>query len=130
MATDTSMDVSIWDKIGDGITAASDGVSRFLTRLFGASNERYVRKLGYIRNRDGTHAVAPGSMLAHVNDLEPKMQALSADELKQTTARLRGRLRQRATLDELLPEAFAAFREAGRRTKNMRHFDSQILGGI
>ncbi len=130
MATDTSMEVSIWDKIGDGITAASDGVSRFLTRLFGASNERYVRKLGYIRNKDGTHAVAPGSLLAQVNDLEPKMHALSADELKQTTVRLRERLAKGATLDELLPEAFAACREAALRTKNMRHFDSQILGGI
>src|SRR5690349_5133197 len=85
MATDTStsMDVSIWERIGDGLLAASDGISRFLTRLFGASNERYVRKLGYIRSSGPTkpHSVIAGSLLAQVNDLEPQMKALSDDEL-------------------------------------------------
>jgi preprotein translocase subunit SecA len=134
MATDTStsMDVGIWERIGDGLLAASDGVSRFLTRLFGASNERYVRKLGYIpsRNPSVPPTVVPGGMLAQVNELEPQMQALSDEELRQMTPRLREKLSQGATLEDLLPEAFAACREAAFRTKNMRHFDVQILGGI
>ncbi len=135
MATDTSTSTSMenfWGTIADGLSAASDGISRFLTRLFGASNERYVRKLGYIRASDPTkpHSVIPGSLLAQVNALEEQMRALSDEELRQTTPRLREKLRQGATLDDLLPEAFAACREAGRRTKNMRHFDVQILGGV
>ena len=58
------------------------------------------------------------------------MNALSDDELKGLTPKFRERLAKGETLDDLLPEAFAACREAGRRTKNMRHFDVQILGGI
>src|SRR5262249_26550549 len=57
------------------------------------------------------------------------MHALSDEELKGITPKLRERLAKGATLDELMPEAFAACREAGWRTKNMRHFDVQILGG-
>src|SRR5262249_34876024 len=72
----------------------------------------------------------PGSLLAQVNDLEEKMRALSDEELKALTPALRQRLANGATLDDLLPEAFAACRQAGRRTKNMRHFDVQIVGGI
>jgi preprotein translocase subunit SecA len=136
MATDTTTQSStleeLWDKFTDGLTAASDGVSRFLTRLFGASNERYVRKLGYIPSNDPAKppTIIAGSILTQVNDLEEKMKALSDDELRQTTPRLREKLAQGATLEDLLPEAFAACREAARRTKNMRHFDVQILGGV
>src|SRR6516162_6309821 len=135
MATDTSNSTTLeafWERLGDGLLAASDGISRFLTRLFGASNERSVRKLGSIASRNPATppTVTPGSLLAQVNELQPQMKALSDDELRQTTPRLRERLRQGATLEDLLPEAFAACREAGRRTKNMRHFDVQILGGV
>ncbi len=132
MATDPKIDVSIWEKIGDGLSAFAESVGRFLTPLLGASNERYVRKLGYIRpNKAGAiHTVLPGSLLAQVNELEDRMRGLSDEELRQTTPRLRERLAQGATLEDLLPEAFAACREAGRRTKNMRHFDVQILGGV
>ncbi|HXG12946.1 MAG TPA: preprotein translocase subunit SecA [Gemmataceae bacterium] len=130
MSTETTMDVSFWEKLGDGLSAFSEGVARFLTRVFGSSNERYIRSLGYIRAKDGSHQVVPGSLLAQINDLEERMKALSDDELRQMTPKLREKLAQGATLDELLPEAFAACREAARRTKNMRHFDVQILGGI
>src|SRR5215471_11274188 len=58
------------------------------------------------------------------------MQALSDEELRGLTPKFRERLAQGATLDDLLPEVFAACREAGKRTKNMRHFDVQMLGGI
>src|SRR5271167_3110510 len=130
-ATSTTME-QVWERIGDGLLAASDNISRFLTRLFGASNERYVRKLGYIpsRNPATPPTVIAGSILAQVNALEERTKALSNEELRQTTPRLREKLRQGATLDDLMPEAFAACREAAFRTKNMRHFDVQILGGV
>src|SRR5438093_181698 len=130
MATDTAMDVGLWDKFGDAMTAFSEWTSRSLTRLFGSSNERYIRSLGYIRTNDGSYTVTPGSHLAQVNALEPKMKALSDEELRNLTPQLRERLKKGETLEDLLPEAFAACREAAFRTKNMRHFDVQILGGV
>src|SRR5207302_906017 len=77
-----------------------------------------------------SYRVIPGLMLQQVNVLEEKMHALSDEELKALTPVFRERLAQGATLDDLLPEAYAACREAALRTKNMRHFDVQILGGI
>jgi preprotein translocase subunit SecA len=132
MASDTSMDVGFWEKLSDRLSAFSEGVGKFLTRLFGASNERYVRALGYVRpNKPGAErTVVPGSLLAQVNALEDQMRALSDEELKALTPKLRERLSKGETLEDLLPEAFAACREAARRTKNMRHFDVQILGGV
>ncbi|MGH7222566.1 MAG: preprotein translocase subunit SecA, partial [Gemmataceae bacterium] len=132
MSSETSMDVGFWEKLSDGLSAFSEGVGTFLLRLFGSSNERVIRSLGYIRASapGATHTVIPGSLLAQVNELEEKMHALSDDELKALTPQLRERLAQGAALEDLLPEAFAACREAAFRTKNMRHFDVQILGGI
>jgi preprotein translocase subunit SecA len=130
MATETQVDISIWEKIGDGFSVFAEGVGRFLTRLLGSSNERVVRQLGYIRNKDGSYTVMPGLLLAQVNELEPSMQGLSDDELKAITPKLKEKLSQGATLEDILPEAFAACREAAKRTKNMRHFDVQILGGV
>jgi preprotein translocase subunit SecA len=124
-----SMDVSILEKIGDTFSAFSEAVAGFITRLLGSSNERHVKKLGYIRSKDGSHQVTPGSVLGLVNDLEPKIRAMSDEELRGLTPKFRERLRKGETLDDILPEAFAACREAGRRTKNMRHFDVQIVGG-
>jgi preprotein translocase subunit SecA len=125
------MDVTFLEKVGDTLTSFSEGFVGFLTRLLGSSNENYIRKLGYVRSKDKkSYTVVPGSLLARVNDLEPKMQALSAEELKALTPQLRERLKNGETLDDLLPEAFAACREAALRYKNMRHFDVQILGGI
>src|SRR5262249_51210955 len=49
MTTETTMDVPLWEKLGDGLSAFSEGVSKFLTRLFGSSNERTIRALGYLR---------------------------------------------------------------------------------
>jgi preprotein translocase subunit SecA len=65
-----------------------------------------------------------------VNALEPKFQALSDEELRQMTHTLRNRIAGGDTLDDLLPEAFAAVREAARRTMGLRHFDVQLIGGI
>lgn len=131
--TDTSTESgSFWEKIGDGLSAISEGVSRLLLRVFGSANERYVRKLGYIapRKPDEQAQVTPGSLLAQVNSFEEKMKALSDEELAGVTPKFRERLDKGETLDDILPEAFAACREAGRRTKNMRHYDVQILGGV
>jgi preprotein translocase subunit SecA len=132
MTTETSMDVSFLEKVGDFFGGLSEGVAGYLTRLFGSSNERYVRSLGYLRSKDPTAppTVVPGGFLAQVNALEDKMRGLSPEELKALTPQFRQRLANGETLEDLLPEAFAACREAGRRTKDMRHFDVQILGGI
>src|SRR5260370_42432509 len=114
MSTETTVNANIWERFTDGLSAFSEGVGRFLTQLMGSSNERFVRKLGYVRAKttDGEHTVIPGSLLAQINELEPQMQPLSDEELKGTAAKLRAKLAQGATLEDLLPEAFAATREA------------------
>ncbi len=132
MSTETKMDVGILEKIGDAFNAFSEKTVNFLTRLLGSSNERTIRKLGLIASKDPQkpYQVVPGSLLARINELEPRMQALTDTELKELTPKFRARLADGETLDDLLPEAFAACREAARRTKNMRHFDVQMIGGI
>ncbi|MBN2047087.1 MAG: hypothetical protein JW750_04510 [Anaerolineaceae bacterium] len=65
-----------------------------------------------------------------INGLEAKFEALSDDALRAKTDEFRGRLAQGETLDDLLPEAFAAVREASKRTIGLRHFDIQIVGSI
>ncbi len=129
MADETKVEGSFWEKLTDSIGAFGEGVVGFLGRLFGSSNERYVRNLGYIRGRDGEYTITPSSLLAQVNELEETMKAKSDDELKALTPHFRERLANGETLEDLMPEAFAACREAAFRTKNMRHFDVQILGG-
>jgi preprotein translocase subunit SecA len=130
MTTDSQLESSLWERFTDGITSVSEGVVGFLGRLFGSSNERMVRSLGYVRNRDGTHAIVANSMLDQVNALEPEMQGMTDEQLKEKSKEFRDRLDAGETLDDILPEAYAACREAGRRTKNMRHFDVQIIGGV
>jgi preprotein translocase subunit SecA len=133
MATESaSTTMDILERIGDGFNAFSEWCARLLTKLFGSSNERTIRKMGYIRTRDpnNPYTIVAGSQLAQVNALEEQMKALSEEELKAVTPKFRERLAQGETLNDLLPEAFAACREAARRTKNMRHYDVQILGGI
>jgi len=143
----------------------------FLARLFGSSNERLIRELGYIRpSGSESHTVEPGSVLDRVNSLEPLMQGFREEDFERLTADMRKRLGVEhtpfvkkgaanlavvnngdvapsesfttvvammentlppsPTLEDLLPFAFAACREVARRTKNMRHFDVQIIGGI
>ena len=124
-------DIGILERVGDSLTSLSEGFVNFLSRMLGSANENTVRKLGYVRSKDKkTYAVTPGSLLASVNELEPSMQALSDADLKALTPKFRERLADGEALDDLLPEAFAACREAGKRFKNMRHFDVQIVGGI
>ncbi len=67
---------------------------------------------------------------ARVNELEPRFQALSDEELREQTDIFKQRYQDGETLDDLLPEAFATVREASRRTLGMRHFDVQVIGAI
>ena len=137
MATETgnkkinNMEVSFWEKLGDSLNSFSESVGGFLTRLFGSSNERTVRTYGYFRPKNSIeHQVVAGSLLEQVNNLEPEMEALSDEELMGLTEKFRARLAEGETLENLLPEAFAACREAAKRSKKMRHYDVQIVGGI
>ncbi len=84
--------------------------------IFGSSNDRYLKKLDKI--------------VAEINALEPQIQALSDDEIKAQTPKLKDRLAAGETLDDILPEAFATVREAAVRTLGQRHYDVQLLGGI
>lgn len=80
---------------------------------------------------EGTKALKRAEpIVAQVNALEDGMKALSDVALKAKTAEFKKRLQEGATLDELAPEAFAAVREASRRTLGQRHFDVQLIGGM
>lgn len=84
--------------------------------IFGSSNERYVKSLDKI--------------VAQINGFEPTLEAYSDEELAAQTPKFRELLAGGATLDDILPEAFATVREASRRVFGMRHFDVQMIGGI
>ncbi|HLD70753.1 MAG TPA: preprotein translocase subunit SecA [Negativicutes bacterium] len=88
----------------------------FLSKIFGDANVKYIKSLQ--------------SVVEKINALEPAMQALSADQLKAKTAELKQLLATGHSLDAILPEAFAAIREAAKRTLNQRHFDVQLMGGM
>ena len=89
---------------------------KFLARFFGSRNQRLLRL--YQRLVDAANA------------FEPKMQALKDEDFPALTAAFRERLAAGETTDDLLPEAFAAVREAAKRSLGMRHFDVQFIGGI
>src|SRR5260370_24494697 len=132
MATETaSTTMDFLERIGDGFNAFSEWCARMMTKLLGSSNERTIRKMGYIRTRDPNHpyTIVAGSQLAQVNALEDQMKALSEEELKAVTPKFRERLAKGETLEDLLPEAFAPCPEAARRTNNMPPHDVQILCG-
>ena len=89
--------------------------------------------LGFIRNifNDNERELKRlQPLMLRVNELEGKMAGLSDADLRSLTVEFKNRLSRGETLDALLPEAFAAVREASRRTLGMRHFDVQVLGGI
>ena len=87
-----------------------------LTKVFGSKNERELKRIQ--------------PQVERINALEPAVQAMSDDELKAQTAKFKERIDRGESLDDLLPEAFAAVREASLRTLKMRHFDVQLIGGI
>jgi len=91
-------------------------ISGLLKKVFGSRNDRLIRSYS--------------KTVRSINALEPEIEALSDEQLQAKTPEFRERLAQGATLDSLLPEAFAVVREAARRVHGMRHFDVQLIGGM
>ncbi|MGH8075511.1 MAG: preprotein translocase subunit SecA, partial [Lysobacter sp.] len=91
-------------------------LNNLLTSVFGSRNDRLLRQLQ--------------RSVTKINALEPEMQKLSDEELQAKTPELQQRLKDGATLDQLLPEAFAVCREASVRVLGMRHYDVQLIGGM
>ena len=87
-----------------------------INKIFGDANEKYLKKLQPIVEK--------------INALEPEIRQLSDEKLKEKTQEFKRRLEKGETLDDILTEAFASVREAGKRTLNQRHFDVQLIGGI
>src|SRR5947207_569200 len=88
----------------------------FLSRIFGSHNERTLRRLTPV--------------LAQINSHEPAVSVLSDAALRDKTSEFRQRLSDGASLEDLLPEAFAVVREASKRAIGLRHFDVQMMGGV
>ena len=88
----------------------------FAKRLFGSANDRLVKSLR--------------KEVERINALEPEYEGLNDEQLAAKTVEFRGRLEQGERLDALLSEAFAAVREAAKRTLGQRHFDVQLIGGM
>ncbi len=91
-------------------------IGTFLTKIFGSKNEREIRKLK--------------PAIEEINALEPEIQAMSDEKLREQTVLLKKRLELGESLEDILPEAFATVREASVRTLKMRHFDVQLIGGM
>jgi len=88
----------------------------FLKKIFGTRNDREVKRIQVIVDQ--------------INQLEGSIGKLSDDQLLAKTCEFKARLKEGATLDDILPEAFAVVRETGLRTLKMRHFDVQMTGGV
>jgi len=91
-------------------------VDRFIQKMFGTRSDRWIKK--------------QQPLVARVAELEKGMKARSDDELRALTAVYKQRISNGASVDDLLPEAFATVREVAWRTMGMRHFDVQVLGGL
>ena len=91
-------------------------VTGLLKKIFGSRNERLLRQYSAI--------------VRTINALEAEISKLTDAELQAKTARFKERFAAGETLDQMLPEAFAVVREAGKRVLQMRHFDVQMIGGI
>ena len=91
-------------------------ISGLLKKIFGSRNDRLIKQYSAVVRR--------------INALEGEIAALSDDALRAKTDEFRNRLSQGQSLDDLLPEAFAVVREAGKRVLGMRHFDVQLIGGM
>ncbi|MED7819590.1 MULTISPECIES: preprotein translocase subunit SecA [unclassified Francisella] len=85
-------------------------------KIIGSRNDRFIKKIS--------------KTVEKINSLELEIEKLTDQQIKDKTVEFRERLSKGETLDSLLPEAFAVVREAAKRTKNMRHYDVQLIGGI
>jgi preprotein translocase subunit SecA len=90
--------------------------SKILTKIVGSKNDRDLKQ------------IAP--IIVRINELEREMARLSDIQLTELTPKFRDRLANGDTLDDILPDAFAAAREVAKRVLNMRHFDVQLIGGV
>lgn len=90
--------------------------SRLVQSVFGSRNERLLKRMQ--------------KTVQAINGFEARISALSDDELRGKTAEFRERSANGEALDDMLPEAFAVVREAGKRVLGMRHFDEQLIGGM
>ncbi|MCB2386946.1 preprotein translocase subunit SecA [Thalassolituus alkanivorans] len=91
-------------------------IGNLFRKVFGSKNSRELKRMG--------------KLVSQINAFEESVKSLSDEQLKAKTAEFRQRLSDGASLDSLLPEAFAVCREAGSRVMGMRHFDVQLIGGI
>ena len=98
------------------MASALDIVVGFFGKIFGTRNDRLLKRMG--------------ETVARINELEPRAKELPETAFPEKTAEFKRRLADGATVDDILPEAFALVREAANRTLNMRHFDVQLTGGI
>ncbi|WP_445426096.1 preprotein translocase subunit SecA [Alishewanella sp. HL-SH06] len=89
---------------------------KFFAKLIGSRNDRFLKKLK--------------KQVQQINALEAEYEKLSDEQLKTKTSEFKQRVQDGATLDDILPEAFATVREASKRVFNMRHFDVQLVGGM
>src|SRR4030042_869759 len=87
-----------------------------IKKIVGSKNERELKRIRPIVQK--------------INDVEPAPRPLSDEQLRARTTEFKERIERGQSLDEILPEAFAVVREAGRRTLGERHFDVQLIGGI
>ncbi|MCL2624939.1 MAG: preprotein translocase subunit SecA, partial [Planctomycetaceae bacterium] len=106
----------LFEIIGDAFNGFSRWVEHKLTNMFGSANARLLKRLQ--------------PKVDAINALEVHCQSLSDDELRAMTPKLRKRLAAGETLDDILVDAFAVCREAGRRVLGMRHYDVQLIGGM
>ncbi|MDX9700530.1 MAG: preprotein translocase subunit SecA [Rhodocyclaceae bacterium] len=91
-------------------------ISGLFKKIIGSRNDRLIRQYS--------------KTVRKINALEPAIAALSDEDLRGKTAEFRQRIENGQSLDDLLPEAFAVVREAGKRVHGMRHFDVQLIGGM
>jgi preprotein translocase subunit SecA len=112
--------MEILERIWEIIAAIGNGIlgrfERAVTGVFGSANARFLKRLQ--------------PRVEAIGALEPKYQAMTDEELRTETADFRRRLAAGETLDDILVEAFAVCREAGRRFLGLRHYDVQLMGGM
>jgi len=106
----------LFEIIGDAFNGFSAWIENKLTNMFGSANARFLKKLQPI--------------VEEINAKEDYYKGFTDEELREMTPKFRKRLAEGETLDDILPDAFAVCREAGRRVLGMRHYDVQLIGGM
>jgi len=117
------------ETLGDFFGSVVAWFERILRRLFGSANDRRIRRMGFVRHDDDDIEVVKDSILDRINSFEAQTQTRSDEQLKETAAQMRQRYAEGESLEDLMPEVFAAVREVGIRHLEMRHYDVQMIGG-